>query len=87
MLKGTTKTGFHYVLSEKRLNNYELVDSLGKLESDPLQLSRVVNLLLGQEYADKLVEHVRDDEGLVPIDKLSDEIKDIFEMQKQVKNS
>lgn len=87
MLKGTTKTGFHYVLSEKRLNNYELVDSLGKLESDPLQLSRVVNLLLGQEYADKLVEHVRDDEGLVPIDKLSDEIKDIFEKQKQVKNS
>ena len=47
----------------------------------------VVNLLLGQEYADKLVEHVRDDEGLVPIDKLSDEIKDIFEKQKQVKNS
>ena len=75
------------MISEKRLNNYELVDSLGKLENDPLQLSRVVNLLLGQQYTDKLVEHVRDKDGLVPVDKLSDEIKDIFENQKQVKKS
>ena len=87
MIKGITKSGFGYEISKKRLENYELIETLSEVDENPLLLPKTVNMLLGKEQASKLKEHLRDDEGLVSTDKLTDEIMDIFQSQKEIKNS
>ncbi|MCB5934496.1 hypothetical protein LI012_06465 [Caldibacillus thermoamylovorans] len=87
MIKGKTSSGFEYAIPEENLNNYELVEILGEIEENPLLISKVVKLLLGNEQAKKLKEHLRTKTGIVPMDKMSDEIMEIFESQKDTKNS
>jgi len=43
--------------------------------------------LLGKEQTIKLKDHLRDKDGLVPTDKLTDEIMEIFQSQSETKNS
>lgn len=87
MIKGKTKSGFEYELSRARIENYELVEALNEVEVNPLALPKTVNLLLGVEQAKELKEHLRDEEGLISTDKLSEEIMEIFEERKETKNS
>lgn len=47
MYKGKTASGFEFEIDESALNNMELVDALAASEEDPLEVSRVVRLLLG----------------------------------------
>lgn len=82
-IKGTTSTGFAYEISEKRLNNYELVESLADMEENPLSFPKVMKLLLGDQVTD-LKDHVRDEEGFVSTEALMAECKEIFDNQ-QVK--
>lgn len=87
MIKGNTKSGFSYELDKERLNNYELLEAIEELEENPLVLSRVVNLLLGKEQTKKLKDHLRTDNGIVPTEKMSEEITEIFQNQGETKNS
>ena len=87
MITGKTSSGFNYELLKARLENYELIESLNEVEENPLALPKTVNLLLGKEQADKLKNHLRDEEGLISTEKLSNEIMEIFQNQEEVKNS
>lgn len=87
MIKGKTTSGFEYKIPEENLNNYELIEVLGEMEENPLLLSKTVNLLLGKEQANKLKDHLRTKSGTVPTDKISEEIMEIFNNQKETKNS
>ncbi|QOG25518.1 hypothetical protein [Streptococcus sp. KS 6] len=75
-----TSTGFEFVLDKKRLNNYELVEALGEMETHPLYLPKVVKLLLGDQ-AERLKDHVRDENGIVDTEKIVAEVKEIFKAQ------
>lgn len=85
MLKGKTSTGFNFQISKTTLDNYELVEALGDIDTNPLAITKVVNLLLGEEQKDKLKEHVRNEEGVVTSTALMGEIEDIFKTQNEVK--
>lgn len=87
MIKGKTSSGFEYQIPKENLNNYELVEVIGEVEENPLLISKTVNLLLGKEQTEKLKEHLRTENGIVPTDKISEEIMEIFENQKETKNS
>lgn len=87
MIKGKTKSGFNYQITEARLENYELIEALTEVEVNPLALPKTVDLLLGKEQSDKLKDHLRDEEGLVSTEKLSNEIMEIFHNEKETKNS
>lgn len=87
MIKGETKSGFEYEILEKRLENYELIEALSEVDANPLLLPKTVNLLLGKEQANKLKNHLRDEDGLVSTEKLSNEIMEIFQNQAETKNS
>lgn len=87
MIKGKTSSGFEYEISKARLENYELIESLSEVDENPLLLPKTVNLLLGKEQAGKLKDHLRDDEGLVSTEKLTEEIMDIFKSKSETKNS
>ena len=82
-----TKSGFKYEISEKRLNNFELLDAFYQLEDDPLVLVKLPKLLLGEEQTKRLYDHLRDEDGIVPTDKMEQEIIEIIEESKKIKNS
>lgn len=86
-IRGKTSTDFEYEFPKENLDNYELVEALADAEENALALPRVVNLLLGKKYADKLKDHVRTDTGVVPSEKLFNEVMEIFQSQKEAKNS
>lgn len=85
MLKGKTSTGFQFQIAEGALDNYELVEALADIETDPFSVTKVVTLLLGKEQKEKLKEHVRNDKGVVTTTALMKEIEEIFKTQNQVK--
>jgi len=86
MIIGKTSSGFEYQVPEENLNNYELVEVLGELESNPLLIAKTVTLLLGKEQRERLKDHLRTEGGTVPTDKISEEIMEIFNSQKETKN-
>lgn len=87
MLKGKTNTGFAFQISDERQNNYELLEEFGKLDENPALLPRTVEMLLGEKQTASLKDHVRTKSGIVPADKMMDELKDILESQNQLKKS
>lgn len=78
--KGTTKTGFPFDISMERMENYEVVETIAEIDENPLVLPRLLKLLLGDQVA-ALKDHVRGEDGMVPAQKLMDEVRDIFESQ------
>ncbi|WP_353315705.1 hypothetical protein, partial [Streptococcus uberis] len=62
-------------------DNYELVEALGELETNPLKLPSVLNLLLGDQV-NKLKDHLRDKDGFVSTESIMNEVKEIFELSK-----
>nr|DAT56244.1 MAG TPA: hypothetical protein [Caudoviricetes sp.] len=80
-----TKSGFKYEISKERLNNYELLEYISEVDTNPLIIPKLLEALLGKKQKQKLIEHVRDKKGLVPTEKLVEEIKEILE-NKDLKN-
>ena len=87
MVKGTTKSGLEYAIPKENLNNYELVEALGEVQDNPLLIARTIDLLLGKEQKEALKNHLRTDSGIVPTDQITEEIMEIFENEKETKNS
>ncbi len=79
MIQGKTKSGFAYALDKDILNNMELVDALAEMqEENPLSVSQVLNLILGKEQKQRLYDHVRTDSGRVPMEKITEELGELF---------
>lgn len=87
MIEGKTKSGFKYKIPKENLNNYELIEVISEVEENPLLITKTVNLLLGEEQKEKLKDHLRTKSGIVPTDKISAEIIEIFNSQDEAKNS
>ena len=78
MIKGKTSSGFQFTISKDVKNDYELVENLGQLEDNPLILGKIVTQILGKEQTSKLKNHSRNENGIVPTDKMTQEIIEIF---------
>lgn len=82
IIKGETKTGFKFEIDEEVFDNMELMDEIAAVENDePQRLGKVAELILGKKGKNALYNHVREENGRVPIEKASNEIFDIFESQ------
>lgn len=84
MIKGTTSSGFEFEIDEKQLKNYEFVELISEVDENELLMPKILKMLLGDQV-EALKDHVRDEDGIVPIEKMVQEIKDIFG-NTQVKN-
>lgn len=82
-----TKSGFEYELSPERLNNYELLEAVSEIDKDPFAITKVFKLLLGKTDTERLKNHLRTEDGIVPVDKLTDEITEMFQSKIETKNS
>ena len=86
-MKGVTKTGFEYEIDDERLDNMELIDALAAADNgNPLAISQVCLLLLGEKCRKDLYNHLRTEEGNVPIEAVSNALLDIINNSKETKN-
>ena len=81
-----TSTGFVYKINENALNNFELLDLFAEVDENPLLLPKVIKLLLGEEDKKRLYDHVRLEDGTVPVDKISNELMEIITGNNNIKN-
>lgn len=85
--KKKTSTGFVYTINENALNNFELLELFAEVDKNPLLLPKVLTMILGKDGKQALYDHVRLEDGTVPADKISNELLEIINGSKEVKNS
>ena len=85
VITGKTKTGFEYNIDKKMLNDYELLEEIDNIGKSPLIIIKLLKRLLKEEQLEKLKEHRRNEEGIVPIDKMEKELIDIFDGINEIK--
>lgn len=79
MINGKTKSGYKYKMSESALNDMEMLDLLTAIDDGEVQLmTKAADKLLGKEQRIALYDHIRDEEGRVPIDRFEVELAEIF---------
>lgn len=96
MIKGQTKSGFEFEIDEQRLNNMEFIDLLVELDTVDennasailTTVSKLISCILDKDTKKRLYDHIRDDKGTVPIEKVQEEVNDIirFNGNEELKN-
>lgn len=79
-MKVTFTNGFKCELSDDFFNNMELIDAIAEMEKDEdyLAISRVATLIFGKNKK-ALYDSIREEDGRVPVEKISLAIKETFE--------
>ena len=79
MVKGVTRSGFEFEVPEDVANDMELFEALCDLDAgDVLAVVPVCRKVFGDRKK-ALFEHLRTESGRVPVDKVTEEIKDVFD--------
>lgn len=81
IVNGTTRTGFSFSVDSACLEDAEFLELFADVQSgkDGLKAFELIRKSLGDDQKAKLYDHVRTEDGRVPVAKLTDEIADIFE--------
>lgn len=93
MVKGKTSTGFEFNYDERILDDYALLEAIGRFDESNSKVSQVkaltdmIDYILG-ESKQKFMEHIADkNDGFRPIEAMKDELVEIITASKNLKNS
>lgn len=76
----TTSTGFECEIDPIVMDDMEVVDLVIRIESnDTLAYSNFLTKIMGEENKKALYEHIREEDGRVPISKISAEVAEVIE--------
>ena len=80
MITGKTESGFAFSVEENAFDDMRVVDALAGISdgTNPLAVSFLTERILGKEQREKLYQHVAEKDGRVPIEKIGNEITQIF---------
>lgn len=76
----STKSGFCATVDLDRLDNVELLDALAELSENGLGIGKVITLILGKEEKRRFYDHVRAENGAVPIKAVTDAFSEIMDL-------
>ena len=77
--KGTLENGFVYEVDENVLDDMRLVDANAEAEGEnPLKVSKVVTMVLGDEQKERLYKSLENETGRVPVKVAMDALMEIF---------
>ena len=74
-----TKSGFKCKIDEEALDDMRLLELIAGLEENPLYLTKLLELFLGEGQKEKLYKHVENKKGRVPVSVLQEELTEIIE--------
>lgn len=75
-----TASGFEFEINKAALDDWELLEDLVDLETNGSKMVSVLRRLLGNEGAQRLKEHCRDENGIVPKTKVTEELGEILNL-------
>ena len=78
MVKGTLKSGFKFEIDVESLNDMEFVEALAEADKNGLAFPKVCKMMLGEEQKNRLYDHLRNEEGRVPITAVHEAIIEIM---------
>ena len=81
-----TASGFEFEVRKDALDNMELLDLFGEMQSnaeDFTVLGRLVDLLLGRDARKALYDHIRTPDGRVPVGAFASEVTEIFRLMQE----
>lgn len=77
-MKGKTKSGFEYEIPEENFD-MEFLDALAEVDEKPQLLSKMIDMIFaGTDGKKRLYDHVRTENGKVPVNAISAEVSEIF---------
>lgn len=85
IIRGITKSGFRFSVDSEVFKDMEILELIGEVDDNPILMPKLLEKMFGKKQKDNLYDFVRDDKGSVPIEKISEIVKDIFE-SKELKN-
>ncbi|EGP5709301.1 hypothetical protein ACNG34_000556 [Enterococcus faecium] len=86
IISGKTKSGFVYQIQKERVESYDFLEAVGEVDENPAKLPKALKMLFGNEQVEKLKDHLRTEEGFVPIQKMIEEFTEVMNNPK-LKNS
>ena len=78
MIAGTTSSGFAFSISDEAANDMELFELFAEADQNPLVLPTLISKLLGSEQKKRLYDHLRNENGIVPVDKVGEELLEML---------
>lgn len=85
-VKGKTTSGFEYKIEVKRIDDMELMEVFAEMDTDPVALTRALEMLFGKDGKKALYDHVRTKDGKVPITAIEKELSEILSSVNLLKN-
>lgn len=82
-----TKSGFEFEIKEEKLNDMRVIELIASVDSDIRAVPKLLTLMFGEDGKERLYQHVAEEDGRVPIEKVTDEITEIFTTVESGKNS
>lgn len=86
IISGKTKSGFVYQIQKERVESYDFLEAVGEVDENPTKLPKALKMLFGNEQVEKLKDHLRTEEGFIPIQKMIEEFTEVMNNPK-LKNS
>lgn len=86
MVKGKTESGFNFTIDDSALHDWELLEYLDELDTNPQFIVRVAKKLLGDAQYNELKDHCRNDSGVVDTERMTKEVVQLLNSNSQTKN-
>lgn len=84
ILKGKTETGFAYSVDTDCLDDFYLLEDIGRAQhNDMMALSSVLSRMLGEEQKKALLKHCEDEHGRAKTSRVGDEVAAIFKAARE----
>ena len=78
IVRGKTSTGFSFKADSEQLTNAEFLEVFAEVQKgDAMGSFALIRILLGEEQKNQLYDHCRNKKGMVPVEKLAEELGDI----------
>lgn len=82
MISGKTRTGFEYQVNEKILRDWRIVKLMAKVrtggDDGDIAFFELIEKFFGAEQEERLTAHCEDEDGIADLDKMRDELMDVF---------
>lgn len=93
MIKGETKSGFKFEIDKRAFSDWRVVKLISKISknTDAMEtmdaIEELGRIILTDKGFDKLLKHVeKNNDGFCCVEKVGDEISDIFTSSNELKN-
>lgn len=87
-MKASLKDGFELEIDEKNLGDWEILEVFYDIdEGDTSKVVKVARMLFGKDGVQALKDHIRDEDGKTPINRMVAALQELIDSANSVKNS